>query len=60
MLDDLGVDPQVRADQMGHDVDVNQNGYTKSSMDRRNRAVNLLEQALGFEQTATEKSVPVM
>ena len=60
LLDDLGVDPQVRADQMGHDVDVNQNGYTKSSMDRRNHAVNLLEQALGFETTVTEKSVPVM
>jgi integrase len=60
LLDDLGVDPQVRADQMGHDVDVNQNGYTKSSMDRRNHAVNLLEQALGFGTTATENSVPVM
>jgi integrase len=60
LLDDLGVDPQVRADQMGHDVDVNQNGYTKSSMDRRNQAVNLLEQALGFEQAGPEKSAPVM
>ena len=45
---------------MGHDVDVNQNGYTKSSMDRRNHAVNLLERALGFETAATEKSVAVM
>jgi integrase len=60
LLDDLGVDPQVRADQMGHDVDVNQNGYTKSSMDRRHHAVNLLEQALGFEKAVTEKSVAVM
>jgi integrase len=60
LLDDLGVDPQVRADQMGHDVDVNQNGYTKSSMDRRHHAVNLLEQALGFEKAVTEKSVTVM
>jgi hypothetical protein len=45
---------------MGHDVDVNQNGYTKSSMDRRNHAVNLLERALGLEAAVTEKSVPVM
>jgi hypothetical protein len=43
---------------MGHDVDVNQNGYTKSSMDRRNHAVNLLERALGLEAAVTEKSVP--
>ena len=60
LLDDLGVDPQVRADQMGHDADLNQNGYIKSSMDRRNHAVDLLEWALGFERTVTEKSVPVM
>lgn len=32
LLDDLGVDPQVRADQMGHGVDVNQNDYTKASL----------------------------
>ena len=45
---------------MDHDVDVNQNGFTKSSMDRRNQAVNLPEQALGFNQAATETSVAVM
>ena len=32
LLDDLGVDPQVRADQMDHTVDVNQNQYTRSSL----------------------------
>ncbi len=47
LLADLGVDPQVRADQMGHTVDVNQNRYTKSSLGRRQEAVNSLEQALG-------------
>lgn len=47
LLDDLGVDPQVRADQMGHTVDVNQNQYTRSSLDRRRAAVNQLEKALG-------------
>jgi len=44
---DLGVDPQVRADQMGHEVDVNQNEYTKASLDRRKQAVNTLEKAVG-------------
>ena len=53
LLDDLGVDPQVRADQMGHDVDVNQNGYTKASLDRRKQAVNLLEKAVGLEKAVT-------
>jgi integrase len=46
LSDDLGIDPQVRADQMGHTVDVNQNKYTKSSVDRRRAAVNRLEKAL--------------
>ena len=40
------VDPQVRADQMGHTVDVNQNVYTRSSMERRLVAVNKIEKAL--------------
>jgi integrase len=48
LLDDLGVDPQVRADQMGHTVDVNQNQYTHSSLERRRVAVNRLEEALGL------------
>lgn len=47
LSDDLAVDPQVRADQMGHTVDVNQNKYTKSSMERRREAVNRLERAVG-------------
>ena len=48
LLDELGVDPQVRADQMGHTVDVNQNQYTRSSLERRRSAVNRLEAALGL------------
>jgi integrase len=60
LLDDLGVDPQVRADQMGHEVDVNQNGYTKSSLDRRKQAVNLLEQAVLEKAVGLEKTVTVM
>jgi integrase len=47
LLDDLGVDPQVRADQMGHGVDVNQNDYTRASLERRKEAVNALEKAVG-------------
>lgn len=46
LLDQLGVDPQVRADQMGHSVDVNQNTYTRSSLERRQDAVKTLEKAL--------------
>jgi integrase len=47
LLAELDVDLQVRADQMGHTVDVNQNRYTKSSLGRRQDAVNLLEQKIG-------------
>jgi len=46
LLDGLGIDPQVRADQMGHSVDVNQNRYTRASLERRRSAVNALEAAL--------------
>lgn len=46
LLYELDVDPQVRAEQMGHTVDVNQNQYTRTSLARRQRAVNLLEKAL--------------
>jgi hypothetical protein len=42
------VGPQVRADQMGHGVDVNQNDYTKASLERRKEAVNALERAVGL------------
>jgi len=32
---------------MGHGVDVNQNDYTKASLERRLEAVNALEKAVG-------------
>ncbi len=43
---DNDVDAKVRADQMGHTVDVNQNVYTRSSLKRRLVAVNTIERAL--------------
>lgn len=46
LLNELDVDPQIRAEQMGHTVDVNQNTYTRSSLARRREAVNRLESAL--------------
>ena len=42
LLKELDVDPQVRADQMGHTVDVNENVYTTTSLKRRKEAVNAL------------------
>jgi integrase len=46
LLKELDVDPQVRAEQMGHTVDVNENVYTRTSLARRREAVNLLETSL--------------
>jgi len=46
LLRDLGIEAKVRADQMGHTVDVNENVYTKTSLERRREAVNALESAL--------------
>ena len=45
-MKELDVDPQVRAEQMGHTVDVNENVYTRTSLERRREAVNKLESAL--------------
>jgi hypothetical protein len=47
LLKELDVDPQVRAEQMGHTIDVNQNVYTITSLKRRKEAVNALERAVG-------------
>ena len=46
-LQELDVDPHVRAEQMGHTVDVNENVYTITSLKRRKDAVNALERAIG-------------
>ena len=46
LMDDLGVDPQVRAEQMGQPVDVNENVYTQASFGRRQKAVNDLEKRI--------------
>lgn len=46
LLKDLDVDPKIRAEQMGHTVDVNENVYTQTSLARRREAVNRLESML--------------
>jgi hypothetical protein len=43
LLRELDVAPEVRAQPMGHTVDVNENVYTKTSLESRRQAVNLLE-----------------
>jgi hypothetical protein len=50
LLKELDVDPHVRAEQMGHTVDVNENVYTRTSLQRRRDAVNKLEAALTVNQ----------
>jgi integrase len=47
LLKELHVDPHVRAEQMGHTIDVNENVYTITSLKRRKEAVNALEKAIG-------------
>ena len=47
LLKELDVDPHVRAEQMGHTTDVNENVYTFTSLKRRKEAVNALEKAIG-------------
>ena len=47
LLKELQVDPHVRAEQMGHTIDVNENVYAITSLKRRKEAVNALERAIG-------------
>jgi integrase len=44
-LNDIGVDGKVVADQLGHNLDVNQNVYTHVAFDRQEEAVNRLDSA---------------
>ena len=46
LLKELKSIPRVRAEQMGHTVDVNENVYTRTSLQRRRDAVHKLEAAL--------------
>jgi integrase len=46
LMNELGVDPKVVSDQLGHTLDVNQNVYTQASLLRRKQAVDALETAL--------------
>lgn len=46
LMHDLGVDAKVVADSMGHDLSVNLNVYTRSSIESRQSAANTLGSAL--------------
>jgi integrase len=43
LMKTLGIDGKLVADQLGHSLDVNQNRYTQSSVERRLEMVNQLE-----------------
>lgn len=45
LMRELGVDPKIVADLMGHDLDVNLNVYTQTSLDSRLEAVETLNSA---------------
>jgi integrase len=46
LMKQLGVDPKLVADQLGHTLDVNQNVYTQSPVESRLVIVNQLEKSL--------------
>jgi integrase len=46
IMKQLGVDPKLVADQLGHTLDVNQNVYTSTSVELRQIALNELEGSL--------------
>ena len=46
LMRELGVDPKVVADQLGHTLDVNLNVYTETNLGLRKEAVETFESAL--------------
>jgi len=46
LMNGLGIDGKLVADQLGHSLDVNQNVYTQSAVELRRAAVDQLEQSL--------------
>jgi integrase len=46
LMNNMGVEGKLVADQLGHSLDVNQNVYTKSPVEQRKVIVDQLEQAL--------------
>jgi integrase len=46
LMNEIHDDPKLVADQLGHTLDVNQNVYTRASVERRKQAVDALESAL--------------
>jgi integrase len=51
LMNDLGIEGNLIADQLGHSLDVNQNVYTQSAVSKRQAAVNQLEISLNGVQT---------
>ena len=50
LMKEIGVDAKLVADQLGHEVDVDINTYTLTSVELRQAAVNRLETFLGAKQ----------
>ena len=46
LMNNMGIEGKLVADQLGHSLDVNQNVYTKSPVERRKVAVDQLEHSL--------------
>ena len=46
LMNNMGIEGKLVADQLGHSLDVNQNVYTKSPVERRKVIVNQLESSL--------------
>ena len=52
LMNDLGIEGKLVADQLGHSLDVNQNVYTQSAVSKRQPAVNQLEISLNGVQSS--------
>ena len=53
LMNEIGVDAKLVADQLGHDVDVDINTYTLTSVELRQAAVNRLENLIAANQCSS-------
>jgi integrase len=56
LMNALGIDGKVVADQLGHTLDVNRNVYTQASVERRKEAQDRLEGMLQSDVNGVQRS----
>jgi len=57
LMNQLGIDGKIVADQLGHTLDVSQNVYTSAGIQRQTQGVELLDTAIRNETARPSTSI---